>query len=261
LSTDKNSHMAIVFVHGFGGVATDTWLDFPMLLASDDAYRSSDLFFFGYESKSETAAFSASQLFEFLDALHQEPSRRVLNPSRIRGSSERAEGLRYVRTLICAHSLGAIVTRLALLQAGKLVPPRPWPSQVRLVLFAPAHMGASIISLASIALAAIELPLGTNGSVIDPLLKLRFPALIDLTPGSDTLRELQSDTKELLANWAASDCLRAFVTHAQKDRVVRQAAFVSDHPTVPAPAVGHIGICKPTRHYRNPMTLLADALK
>jgi len=253
--------MAIVFVHGFGGDAVDTWLDFPLLLASADPYRSSDLFFYGYNSKRQTAAFSASQLFQFLDALHLAPAARVLNPSRPRGAPERDKDFRYATTVICAHSLGAIVSRLTLLQAGSLVPPKAWPSQVRLVLFAPAHMGASIVSLASIALAGIQLPLGVTGRLAEPALKLRFPALIDLAPGSETLRDLQSDTKQLLSNWTASDCLRAYVTHAQKDRVVRQAAFVSDHPTVPAPAVGHIGVCKPSLSYRDPMTLLADALK
>jgi len=260
LATNADDRTALVFVHGFNGEAVGTWLEFPSLLPSVGIHRGHDLFFFGYASTSETAAYSASHILAFLDALNSDPVGRVINPSRPKGSPERAPSFRYQRIILCAHSLGAIVCRLALIQAARQIPPRAWPAITRLVLFAPAHMGASILSLASLTLAAVRLPLAITAQPLDALLRLLFPALIDLTPGSETLRELREDTMELLSKRPDSDFLRARVMHASGDRVVRQAAFGADYPTVPAPNVDHIRVCKPAGGYALPLTFVAEAL-
>jgi pimeloyl-ACP methyl ester carboxylesterase len=124
---------AILFVHGFGGKATDTWLEFPRLLPLEAESAGYDLLFYGYDGKKARAAFSAAGLLEFLDALNDTPSRDVINPSLTPGIPKRPKAFRYKRLVICAHSLGAVVSRLALLDAGNQTPRRRWLSRVRLL--------------------------------------------------------------------------------------------------------------------------------
>ena len=252
---------AILFVHGFGGKATDTWLEFPRLLPLESESAGWDLLFYGYDGKKARAALSAAGLLQFLDELLVMPSTCVVNPSLTPGIPKRKKSFRYKRLIICAHSLGAIVSRLALLDAGNQTPPRPWLPRVRLLLFAPAHKGASIVPLISTALSSFVIgPM--RGSIAVPTLKLWMPVLIDLDPQSDTLRELEARTVAALGkNYSKNGHLRATVIHGGRDKVVNPNTFVGDYsPPIVYPAQSHTGVCKPKLGFTDPLTELLKLL-
>ena len=123
--------IAVVFVHGFGGSAVGTWLEFPTILTGSPKCSGSDLFFFGYKSKRRDAAYSGSELFGFLSALGSEPARTMINPSLPAGATQRSKEFQFKHIVICAHSLGAVITRLALLDALNEDPAPQWPRRVR----------------------------------------------------------------------------------------------------------------------------------
>ncbi|MEW5918828.1 MAG: hypothetical protein AB1762_20670, partial [Gemmatimonadota bacterium] len=160
------------------------------------------------------------------------------------------------RLIICAHSLGAVVSRIALLEAGSRTPPSPWLKRIRLVLFAPAHLGASIIPLVSVALSAVTIgPL--SGQLIEPMLKARFAVLIDLEPSSRTLKLLEQRTKTALgAKYRTNVHLRANVIHGGRDIVVDQNTFVGDFGLIRFPGKTHTQVCKPELGFIDPLTTL-----
>jgi pimeloyl-ACP methyl ester carboxylesterase len=254
------ARQAALFVHGFGGSATGTWLEFPPLLPLESEAQGYDLYFFGYDGKRDTAAFSAAGLFELLEALFQGPAKSIINPSLPPGVRPRKSDFAYRRLLICAHSLGAVVTRKALLEAGNQVPPRRWLPNVQLLFFAPAHNGASILPLASQALSTIAIgPL--RGKLVESVLKLHMPVLSDLEPGSQTLNDLRTMTESALGpKRNRNGHLRAHVVHGGRDTVVVQNTFMADHPFARLPGRRHTEVCKPRLGFLDPLELLIKHL-
>src|SRR5262245_15816091 len=59
LSFDTDTRRAIVFVHGFGGTAIPTWLNFPALLNGDPDTCKWDFIFFEYDGLQTAADESA----------------------------------------------------------------------------------------------------------------------------------------------------------------------------------------------------------
>ena len=144
-----NAHWAVaqplnvlVFVHGFFGHAVNTWTSFPEMLLADARMAGTDIVFYGYDGKFRQAGNSALELLNFLRKLAEQPW--TLSSSGI-GRSRKDPG--YVRIVIAAHSLGAVITRRALLDASRAG--ALWLDRVRVVLFAPAHNGAYAAVLAS----------------------------------------------------------------------------------------------------------------
>ena len=249
---------AIVFVHGFKiwGDAVDTWNDFPTALLSEPKATRYDVFYFGHDSR-YSAATGATDFRKFLTALAERPATDIMNPSLASGQSERPLSASYDRIIVCAHSLGAVIVRLALLEAvDKEGHPLAWCNRVKLLLFAPAHMGASILGLAVSGFAG--LPFAAPASA---LISWRYAALQDLHEKCSTLSDLRGDTRRLLRTDAnLYDHLRANVVHGKKDKIVRKNRFVLDHPAEQFDWADHITVCKPLQQRREPLEVLLEQL-
>ena len=242
---------AVVFVHGFGGEAQGTWDQFASLLPLQPQAAGRDLFFFGYDSLAQQAPISAAEFRDFLVDLWTDPVTRLILPGL--SDARRADpAFRYQHVTLVAHSLGAIVVREALVQAALEDPPHPWVHHVSLVLFAPAHTGARAAELGK------EL-LGVLPSSIEAALKggthAAIPVLLDLEPGSETLKALATSTEDLLAQ--GYDSLRAkVVVMGTKDQVVHSVRFCKDPGPRRAVGLGHIRVCKPDPAYTAPLGYL-----
>ena len=136
---------AIIFIHGYGGDAVSTWSAFDRILPTRKEIEGYDVMFYGYDGlRAELVA--SSTLFQgFLDWVFNVRA-ATLNES-LPSSAPRNNDFGYDETILVAHSLGAVIARWALLQATDQQ--KKWAPRVKLILFAPAHMGANVIKLAS----------------------------------------------------------------------------------------------------------------
>lgn len=242
---------AVVFVHGFGGEAQGTWDQFASLLPHQPQARGRDLFFFGYDSLAQQAPISAAEFRDFLVDLWTDPVTKLIQPS-LQDARRADPAFRYQHVTLVAHSLGAIVVREALVQAALEDPPHDWVHHVSLVLFAPAHTGARAAQLGQ------EL-LGVLPASIESLIRggtySAIPVLMDLEPGSETLKALAAGTQDLLDKGYTS--LRAkVVVMGTKDQVVHSVRFCADPGPRRAEGLGHIGVCKPDQRYTAPLGYL-----
>ena len=248
---------ALVFLHGFRGEATDTWLDFPFRLPKEPKAAEYDLLFYGYDSRQQ-APYSARNFDLFLRAVAEDPAREVVNPSLAKGLPTRPDTFRYDHIVIAAHSLGAVVSRLALL--GAVSPqrkPLPWLSQVRLILFAPAHAGAPAIKLAQLVFRGVPV-----SGPLEALARKRYKSIEDLDPNAGTIPQLRIEINDFLTKAPANltDCQRAYVTHGSEDWVIKENQFLEDQRFVPMDGAGHFEVCKPTRTDSRPLDFLIGAL-
>lgn len=226
---------AVVFVHGFNGDHTSaTWGQFGPLLLSSDKTVHSDIFFYKYDGVDDHAAHSAQALFDFLCQLADGIE---IQDANLYGIQARDETCRYGRILLVAHSLGALVSRLALVRAEKLGERRL--HSARLVLFAPAHAGADLLQLAAEFefLKIAEAALAAAG---------KCAVLKDLRHDSDAVVKLREDTVMLLKQ-PDTHCLAAIcVVHGARDQVVPVADYLDDHPLESIALGTHRGVCKPS---------------
>ncbi|MCP5057572.1 MAG: alpha/beta fold hydrolase [bacterium] len=224
----------MVFVHGFGGDACGAWEAFPELLSDHPDFADLDLLYFGYDSRRQTANRSAEQLRQLLIDLFE--SLHDLLPRHLRDG--RPSGLTEV--FLVAHSLGAVVSRRA--QIDLHLQHRPWAKYIDLLLFAPAHLGADIVALASTALSAFQL-----GKLGEAIVKMRWKALRDLDPAGKktTLKKLESDTTDLLAGRAAKNLIARLVIHADDDGIIDDNRFCQDPPAETVDLTDHRSVCKP----------------
>ncbi len=237
----------IVFVHGFGGKPDTTWPDFPTLLRQKAGPPPFDYVFFGYDGLRKQATNSGKQFLGFLDHFLGDPAALV---NATIPSLEKRKSFTYDRVVIAAHSLGAVVTRRALLDAhalhaaGKLM---PWLPTVRLVFFAPAHTGAYAAGLVTEALTDQPWYLAKLAGYYA---RFQSPLLADLKEGSQVLRALADDTAKITDHvMPPPHYVRARVLLAGDEIVVNNTRFGVD-PVVPPQDVlpsSHTGVCKPRR--------------
>lgn len=233
---------AVVFVHGFGGDPIDTWEDFHSLLRSHSSSSGVDLIYYGYDALYTRSRISAVDLKNFLVSLLEQPATLNL--------PGRPQSFAFDSVTIVAHSLGSIVSRQALLEARS--ENRTWLGKIQLVLFAPAHMGADVIRLASEAIFG----LGPLGSIAAAVTKGYWQVLQDLEPNSQTLTLLQSECAQAIA--AGVQCLVARkVILGKKDKVVSPNRFCQDPSPVVVDGKGHIDVCKPDVSYPLPVVEVA----
>jgi len=247
----ESGRRALIFVHGFGGTATGTWDLFSSLLPEEPLCSGHDLFFFGYDSLRQSATYSAAEFRDWLRAILTQPAMVVNSLLSSLTLPARPGDFLYEQVTISAHSMGSIVIRRALLDLARDPAVARFLDRIRIVLFAPAHMGGDVIRLASEALGPFTLAL------VPPALKFFCPSLRDLEPGSNTLSLLQSDTTAALASGGSTRHLIAeAVIHGQKDKIVNQSPFCSDPPLTRFDGKGHLEVCKPRTDYRDPITVL-----
>lgn len=243
---------AILFVHGFGGDPLDTWDRFPSLLPGDPACLGHDLYFYGYDSLKRQVAYSAAELSAFLVDLFEKPADVIASASR-HVADKRPPGFSYKRVVVVCHSLGALIARRALLDIARRSGVRPHLGNVRIVLFAPAHLGArDVVEMAKEVLGIIKL------KVLATSLQFKWTVLDDLKIGSDALELLLTDTEaEYLASKDVGGTTRhvvaEIVVHAEFDTIVVQNTFHEDPQLTRAPGQSHSSVCKPSGGYLDPL--------
>jgi pimeloyl-ACP methyl ester carboxylesterase len=233
----------IVFVHGFNGRAVATWDACSSILPEDIAFEKCDVLYYGYESLDGQVSDQGRDFYQFLN--------HYANPRRPAGFTAVNA---YQKILVVAHSLGAIVARLGLLEA--VDNGDAWRQHCRLLLFAPAHNGARIQNLVLLSLPSLY-------KILGGLALFMKPVLDDLKPGSPALNALQLRTNAC-RHTADEIVLRAGVAEARGDKVVHNGKFCFDHYITPTAIddQSHISVCKPKQqHYTLPVELIKESIQ
>jgi hypothetical protein len=256
---------AILFVHGWGGAAGGTWEAFPQAVGIMPEASRADVFFLDYPSVKSQVPFCAAQLRRFLFDLVRNPIDRMIDRSLPAIAPKRAPNARYSRILVVAHSMGAVISRRAIMDLDRPPPEGLTEDELakfRLLFFAPAHCGSTIPLLLGAALGLDFLP---GAKLIGSLARLWFQSLRDLEVGSPSLTKLANDCHRLREGRTERNAsirhLRATVYHAHNDRVVSQNDFDQDLPFQPVMNQTHRSICKPVNQYRDPIEALRALLK
>jgi len=223
----RPAKQCIVFVHGFNGEAIQTWDGFNADALKDPALAETDLIFFGYDGLNSNALAASSFLFDLLDS--------VMSDGALIGRQS-PPATAYASCVLAGHSLGALVTRWALIRAyeQKL----PWLDKIRYILFAPAHSGGIIVD------SVTEL-LGSNpiSKFLGNLAKAKIPLLQELRQGSPMLKCLEDKTKAALTAGCTSLRPRR-VLIAEFELIVSNIPFPGDpYPTAIRKAE-HTTVCK-----------------
>jgi pimeloyl-ACP methyl ester carboxylesterase len=238
------SGTVVVFVHGFNGHATASWTEFDRLLTGSN----DDVVFYGYDSLRGRTNVMALRLLECISDL-MENGAKFVNGS-VDAGEHRASSFRFQRLVLVAHSLGAVVSRSAMLHA-KTKGAR-WLPQAQLCLYAPAHKGAHVLELVSSAMSLFNAP-------VSAIAKWRFPVLLDLEQGSEVLQELATQTTDAIEQGHTSLGAKLIVI-AEEDAVVNTNVFCKhDHPGVVL-ALSHSAVCKPPDEHSQPFLALQEIL-
>lgn len=248
----------IVFVHGFTNNPDNTWVDFPMMAPGRANCSGADLVFYQYDCLKTQPTSSAGVLRQFLQLLWRDApaiSNAVLPPA-----AHRPASFRYQTLTLVAHSLGAVVTRYAMVAAILADPnPDPWVSQSKLILFAPAHKGAAITKLGVECLSGLPV----IGAYLNPLisvLKLAYPPLRALEPGSQVLEDLERRCTEIRKTPAGASLRAAHVVWGQHDKVVENLMFADDPTSEVFIGKSHSDVCKPSPQFTRPLEILESHL-
>lgn len=237
----------IIFVHGFRGEALETWTGFDQLAIADDAFKSSDLVFFGYDGYESNVLASSSFLYDLLNRLEEDRAALVgIN----RPDLVKIRNQGYQRIILVAHSLGAVVCRWAILRAVE--EKRDWRNKLKLLLFAPAHTGSDLAALAAMA---------TTGfpwvHLFVEAFKANVPLVKELDPGSRILAELADRVRRS----PGEPCLRASrVVIAEREIVVSNLPFPGDPCPDALRNTDHSSVCKPTPDRRQAVKFLEELL-
>jgi pimeloyl-ACP methyl ester carboxylesterase len=244
-----SQRQAVLFVHGYGGDALGTWARFHEMLPDEAQCAHHDLFFYDYDGLFGNMDTSSGTFRKLLDLLFENPA-AVINLS-LPLPIYRPKDFAYDRIVLVAHSLGAAIVRKALLSAWR--DKAEWNGKTKLILFAPAHKGASVARIAEQAIGGFRfLPL------IAGLWKFKSPLVDELTPGSPYLVQLEQETKiALLAGAPALTADRVF--HASNEQIVERLRFAEDPDPVPLDG-DHFSICKPMDSFQDPLLAVTKML-
>jgi pimeloyl-ACP methyl ester carboxylesterase len=237
---------AIVFIHGFLGNALTTWTNFQTQLLSDPKCAGCDLIYYGYDGFKVQVGNSAAAFRVFMEELLTRPAE--LANSTLLPLVHRPPDFAYTRVVVVGHSLGAIVSRRALLDAHQQQ--RGWLPRVRLAFFAPAHLGANVVELGTEALTNVH----WLGAVIGFAGRWQGTVLNDLKVDSTTLSKLADDMRQANASGNAPYLAAAKVWFGEFENVVTVGAFPGD-PVLDPPIPGrrHVNVCKPDGGYTLPV--------
>lgn len=226
----KTADKMLVFVHGFGGHATNTWNHFSTLFKRDPHFDRTDIYFFGYDSKAVQVENSAINFQNFLEKF--------------------ALG-HYDRIVISAHSLGAVVVRRAMLNAYE--ERKTWINITRMILFAPAHNGSMIPKMFA------ELFKGFLRII--PLSYSYFhPAMNNLQENSQIINSLINDTNNCLLTGNGDFTIAFSVLWAENEKVVVNRRFCKDPIAEQAENESHQSVCRMNDSYFKPYEKIKNAL-
>lgn len=250
----------IVFVHGFNGKAKATWNDFPALIPNEPKFHAADIIYYGYDGVFTQATISAVELRKHLEGFLKCPVATFDDsvPDSRKGSRNGWKG--YDKVVLVGHSLGAVICRLVLLfahrkhkDAGSST--SPWPRDVKLILFAPAHLGTDVANLA----AQLVAPIPVLGNLLAPLAKSRAQVVRDLEIDSPTLKDLRECVKEALAG-GADQLVANTVAFGVSERVVVTNVFCADPTPDVVDGHNHTSVCKPTNTFKTPIEFIERVL-
>ena len=219
----------VVFVHGFGGSATGTWGDFPSLVTNHDAFELADVIYYGYDSLKTQAMNMRLGLFKLLDEA-------VVPGSMPYPKRDLTPGVTYQKIYIVAHSLGAVVARLALIYAHDRG--SPWLDKCTMALYAPAHKGSPIPENFKECFSGFSVFFRAFGITNYPIIK-------DITKGSNLLTNLQTKTESLLQSSQGGFTKAALVRWAEREIVVINDRFCDDSLEEQIEGTTHTSVCKP----------------
>lgn len=240
---------AVIFVHGYRGYAIETWSRFDDLLPASPKAADYDLFFYGYNCFSSNTTAEGRLLCDFLTELELSPGALLQQSLGLPGV--RPQHSSYGEFILVAHSIGAIVSRRALLFAQGLN--RGWGTRTRMIFFAPAHRGAIASQLVR------SLP-GSWLSFMIAGFRYASPLLDEVAPGSDSIVGLQEDTEQAVSQ-GARHLLATKVVIAEVDRVVSNLKLHHLDPVpVVVPGSTHTSVCKPRAGYMQPLTEVEGVL-
>ena len=251
LFSARPNRKAVLFIHGFSGDAIATWADFHALLPGCPKCAGHDLFFYGYDGLRAEMTASASIFRDFLERLLGDTTAFLTD--NLPPSAARSDDFQYDELVIVAHSLGAVISRRALIDATKNE--LDWVRKIKLVLFAPAHKGAKVADLAlEIASSFPFLKLFGVGA------RFQSPLIDQLKPESRVLKTLLDDTERATRNGDNAHLVACKVVIAEYEKIVENDAFGDDPPPNTIPNTTHTTVCKPKSNFLQPLNLLEKCL-
>ena len=246
------NRQCIVFIHGYSGKPLETWAEFDRLLPQESCCTGVDVFFYGYDGLFAEMAASASLFADFLESILARPMsmiRRALPP----GASREAD-FRYDRVLLVAHSLGAVVTRWALLDLRDRG--HRGLDAVSMVLFAPAHKGARVQALANEVLGGFSFT-----RILGAGARFQSPLVDQLAVGSRELESLEARTTgSVREDGARSYLVPRCIVIAEFEKIVSNLRFASDGPPRAFRRATHMNVCKPRDSWRDPLVVVTEVI-
>jgi pimeloyl-ACP methyl ester carboxylesterase len=260
---------AIVFVHGFAGSPTGTWLDFHGLTeeyAEDYPWwKNATLFFYAYNSTGRAIHVNAARLRSFLDAILISPAAEG-HEARL-AERKSAEGAwKYKKLLLVGHSEGAVVIRRMILDKMEALERRGrqqaeegtqlvrWVDEnavgdlileSHVLLFAPACAGTNFSGVLGFA---------HGVSRFFSAIASAFLVRNELLKGSPILEGLQFGTESAFRQHPKVSALPATILFGTKDQVVYTDKYACDEIVEPyAEGHDHFSVCKPSYIYRRPL--------
>ena len=256
---------AVIFVHGFCGAALKTWTHFPDLLTLHPGFGDCDLIYYGYDAKFKQANSSALDFRDFLTALLSRPFAHANQALQNFNLPEllREEHGTYEKIVIIAHSLGAIVSRVALLDCHDLrqrdAAKYAWLDRCRLVLFAPAHWGSMTADIAYLFLSNQSTWILSD--IAGKAALQKSPLLGDLRSNSAVIEQLRERTAELLKAAAPPPyAIAEAVRWADIEAVVHNSRFGRDAVAEKIPGTDHVSVCKPDTSDHLAVQVLAETI-
>lgn len=194
---------------------------------------------------------SASIFRGFLTRLLQN-TEAVVNGN-LPAEAQRPRDFEYDEITVVAHSLGAVIVRRALLDATRLA--LPWAAKIKLVLYAPAHKGASVTDL------ALEAASGFGFTrFFGSFARFESPLIDQLKPDSKDLAGLAIETEKALEQGGNRHLVALRVVIAEFEKIVRNETFCDDPPPETIPDTTHTSVCKPRQDFRSPLEHLEVCL-
>jgi pimeloyl-ACP methyl ester carboxylesterase len=242
--------VALVFIHGFTGGALSTWGELPDMILKEAKAAPCDLFFYGYNSTTTQIGNSSLRFMNFLNWLCEVPFN--LSDKFVKDETNRQSGFSYNKIVVVAHSMGAVVTRRAMLDAKS--DGYSWVNKVSMVLFAPAHYGARNIGY------ICQKVLTGQLALLGMAVQYRFAPLEQLAPNSKMIESLETESDEWLRKCLGDFTIASSVIWAGKEHVVHNQRFCNDPKAEECPEESHTSICKPDRTFRLPINHILGAI-
>jgi hypothetical protein len=279
----SQAEIAVVFVHGFDGDPTKTWVNFPYLIdkLADEfpIWKKCDLFFYSYKSQDQITPLAEDFLLFLRFAL--EKARAIIRTEGVRNEASQvtADIAPYRHLILVGHSTGAVIIRETILMAvaeeatagtlqlaaeGKSANFQASTQAQFLYLllnssprfFAPAHLGM---------IAAGDLGTLKSLPVLSTLASLyleRKPLYQNLKIPSPILNRIQQVTEELYGKFPAIAAFEALSLFGENEEIVTLDVYRHEqkHKLPVQRGHNHTSVCKPNAGYKKPLEFVISAL-